>query len=183
MTNKAQRSMGKSELLILLGERDARIESLEKTVSDIRNRNAELQSQINDLQSQKAESAVSFGAFENAGSIAEASIQVSNVFLAAQNSADKYLEGIRNMESNARDESERIIRLAQEDANALIVSANRECAEREEREKTYIDSLWSEMQEKLMQFYNQYSELGELFTKTKFQIRPDSPSQTADVTE
>ena len=170
MNDKPHRSMGKAELLVLLGERDARIDTLEKTVSDIRERNAELQEEVRELQTKNQESERSLASFETAGSIAEASIQVSNVFLAAQNSADKYLEGIRELEKNARDESERIIMHAQEDANALIVSAQRDCSEREAREKQYIDSLWSEMQEKLLQFYDKYSELGELFAKTKFRL-------------
>ena len=170
MNDKPHRSMGKAELLVLLGERDARIDTLEKTVSDIRERNAELQEEVRELQAKKQESERSLASFETAGSIAEASIQVSNVFLAAQNSADKYLEEIRELEKNARDESERIIMHAQEDANALIVSAQRDCSEREAREKQYIDSLWSEMQEKLLQFYDKYSELGELFAKTKFRL-------------
>jgi len=175
MAEKTPRTMGKSELLMTLGERDARIATLEKTVKDLQERNNDLIERNRELLASNAAKDVSFGPFENAGSIAEASLQVSNIFTAAQESADKYLEGIRDMEKNARHESERIITEAHENANALIVSANRECSDREAREKEYVDTLWHDMQERLLQFYDKYSELGELFSKTKF------PTQLNDV--
>ena len=169
MADKALRSLGKPELLTMLEERDAQIETLEKTVKE--------------LNARESEKAISFGSFENAGSIAEASLQVSNVFIAAQNSADKYLEGIREMAANSKQEADRIIAQASAEAEALVLAAEQKCADREAREKAYIESLWSEMQEKLLQFYAKYSELGELFAKTSFPPRSDAASKVDSTNE
>ena len=160
MIEKTPRFAGKAELIRLLSQRDAKIASLEKTVSELREHDRD--------------KALSFESFENAGSIAEASLQVSNIFSAAQESADKYLESIREMEKNSRQEADRIIASAKTEAEALVSAAEQKCAEREAQEKAYIDSLWVDLQTKLLEFYERYSELGELFAKMNFAPSPDN---------
>ena len=72
------------------------------------------------------------------------------------------------METRSRLEADRIIAQAATEADALILAAERECAERETREKEYVDSIWVDLQDKLLQFYEKYSELGELFAKMDY---------------
>lgn len=59
---------------------------------------------------------------ENAGSIAEAAISLSNVFEAAQDAADRYLADIRRMHDEAAQELE----AAQKKASEIIAAAYQE---------------------------------------------------------
>ncbi|MBQ8688413.1 MAG: DNA repair protein [Ruminococcus sp.] len=76
--NRKLRRMRKIELLELLLEQEKEIETL-------RTENERLQKE-NDIQRLK---------IENAGSIAEASLQLSGIFEAAQKAADLYLRSVR----------------------------------------------------------------------------------------
>lgn len=78
---------------------------------------------------------------KNAGSIAEASLELSNVFAEAQKAADIYLENIRRQEEESKQRTEAIIRSMEENCrlaedkvketcNALRAATENECAEK-----------------------------------------------------
>ena len=67
---------------------------------------------------------------ENAGSIAEAAVALSNVFEAAQDAADRYLEDIRMLREQAAEE----LKEARAEATRILQQARQEAANiREEK--------------------------------------------------
>ncbi|MBQ4266396.1 MAG: hypothetical protein IJB85_12875 [Clostridia bacterium] len=87
MKEKPIRKMSREELLELLIQYTDEKEALEHKVAQLEEKLALAQKQLSDR-------AI---AISRAGSIAEASIQLSGVFEAAQKAADQYLENIRRM--------------------------------------------------------------------------------------
>ena len=74
---------------------------------------------------------------ENAGSIAEAAVQISGVLEAAQAAADQYLLSIRaataDMDQSAQSQSERLVQDAQSRAQALENEAEKQVSEKWDR--------------------------------------------------
>lgn len=66
---------------------------------------------------------------ENAGSIAEAAISLSNVFEAAQDAADRYLKDIHRM----HEEAARTLETAKKEAEQILSAARAEAAKIESR--------------------------------------------------
>ena len=80
MSNKSLSKLSRKELLDLLYEQEKRLEELES-------RNKELEAQIEDRKIKIAK----------VGSIAEASLALSNVFAEAQKAVDRYLENVQGI--------------------------------------------------------------------------------------
>ena len=110
MTDKELRRMGRRELLELLvaqsRENDRLREQLERADRLLNDRRLQI---------------------EQAGSIAEAALQVNQVFTAAQRAADQYLENIRALSAR----QEEICRQREEEssrkAEAMLAEAERRC--------------------------------------------------------
>ena len=88
MTEKEFRKLSRLELLEILTEQSRRIEELSQKLEEAEKK----------LQSRKLQ-------IEKAGSIAEASLQLNRVFEAAQAAADQYLENVRYINENRREEN------------------------------------------------------------------------------
>ena len=88
MTEKEFRKLSRLELLEILTEQSRRIEELSQKLEETEKK----------LQSRKLQIA-------KAGSIAEASLQLNRVFEAAQAAADQYLENVRYINENRREEN------------------------------------------------------------------------------
>ena len=88
MTEKEFRKLSRLELLEILTEQSRRIEELSQKLEEAEKK----------LQSRKLQ-------IEKAGSIAEASLQLNRVFEAAQAAADQYLENVRYINENKREEN------------------------------------------------------------------------------
>lgn len=80
MTNKELKRLNRAELLEMLLEQSKEVERLK-----IQN-----QQLISQLESRQIK-------IDNAGSIAEAALQLNEVFAAAQKAADQYLENVRQL--------------------------------------------------------------------------------------
>lgn len=148
MTEKELRSLKKTDFLKIIQEQELEIEQL---TSD----NGRLKQQL-------AERVISL---EKAGSIADASLQVTEIFKAAQESADIYLENIRDMENRVKADAGWIEKVAREKADAMVKEAEEKCTEREQQERQRVESMWQELQDRLMQLLRSYSDLGELVRK------------------
>jgi cell division septum initiation protein DivIVA len=61
----------------------------------------------------------------NAGSIADAAIEINNCLQSAQNAADQYLNEIKAMREETEAERQRILKEAQAAAEAILASAQR----------------------------------------------------------
>ena len=102
--------------------------ALKQTEDRLRAENAALSAQLQERQIH----------IENAGSIAQAALELNNVFAAAQAAADDYLHSVQssladtnataaNTLSQARSEAKRILEQAQADADSLKAQAQQEC--------------------------------------------------------
>ena len=80
MSNKSLSKLSRSELLDLLYEQEKRLENLE-------NRNKQLEAELADRKIK----------ISKVGSIAEASLALSNVFAEAQKAVDRYLENVQGI--------------------------------------------------------------------------------------
>ncbi|MBR0420869.1 MAG: hypothetical protein IJI66_17030 [Erysipelotrichaceae bacterium] len=80
MSNKSLSKLSRSELLDLLYEQEKRLEDLE-------NRNKQLEAELADRKIK----------ISKVGSIAEASLALSNVFAEAQKAVDRYLENVQGI--------------------------------------------------------------------------------------
>lgn len=110
MTDKELRKLNRTELLELL--------------IDSEKRNEELQAELEHLREAKSERQIRLS---NAGSIAEAALEINGVLQAAQAAADQYLESIEEMRKEAQMESQRMLDEARAKCAAMEEKARREC--------------------------------------------------------
>ena len=146
MKEKNIRHMSKTELLELL-------RSQEEELLDLHAENENLGEQLKDRKLEIA----------NAGSIADASLSVNKIFEAAQLAADQYLMNVR---LRADEDAEKILRMKadmERQLEDLKAKANAECAEREEREKQYVDALWHELEKKLDEYEKAHPHMNKEF--------------------
>lgn len=84
---------------------------------------------------------------ENAGSIAEASLALNDIFIVAQNAADQYLEEVREANANAEEWAMQIIVNAQQQADRLTRETTRECAAMRQQTEEEIKVLWDNLRQ------------------------------------
>ena len=84
--NKELKKLNRKELLEILLEQTKRIEELETEVDNLKNK----------LESKKV-------IFKNAGSLADASLQLSGIFNVAQEAAEIYLNNIKDLKEKVQD--------------------------------------------------------------------------------
>lgn len=121
MADRELRRMHRAELIEI-------IYALKQSEDQLKAQNAALTAQLQDRQLR----------LESAGSIAQAALELNNVFTAAQAAADDYLHSVQasvadtnataaNTLSQARSEAKRILEQAQADADSLKAQAQQEC--------------------------------------------------------
>lgn len=139
MTDKELQKLKRTELLEIML-------NLKSDLDKEKEENLKLKNQLNEKNI----------ALEKSGSIAEASLELSGIFNAAQQAADVYLENIRKMHAdqeivyndsiaNAKREAEEIIAKAQKEASNLKAQTDIECRSRlktteEECQKKIVDT-------------------------------------------
>lgn len=106
MTDKKLKRLSHSELLEILIDQMKKNELLEKELEEAKSK----------LESRRI-------ICDNAGSVAEASLQLNDVFISAQNAAQQYLENIKRMSAEAEEEKKRIIEDAKRKADEIIRSS------------------------------------------------------------
>lgn len=144
MTDKELKKLSRVDLLEMLVSQSKEIERLQALLDEA---NAKLDSRVI--------------AISEAGSIANASLQLSGVFTAAEEAASQYLENIKLLS----DQQEARCR-EMEDACAARCEAMR--AETEEyckQEKQNADIYWKSVSAKLQSFYDEHQGLRKLLAK------------------
>ena len=121
MTDKEIRKLSRLELLELM-----------VTISE---ENDVLRQKADDLQKQLDARSIDI---DSAGSIAEASLELSGVFEAAQDAADRYLENIRKIGISAK-----------KDADRMIAKAKKTCADMEKAAEKQVDEKWKSLKKML----------------------------------
>lgn len=117
---------------------------------------SQLREQLQVTQAQLAERQL---AVEEAGSIAQAALQLSGIFENAQQAADQYLENVASL--HARQEADYLQRLAEADQQAqqLLQAAQQQCSSLEQQAQTKADYYWDVLSDKIARLYRESPEL------------------------
>ena len=134
MTNEELKKLSRKDLLELLVAQGREQEKLQ----------AELEQAKKDLREQELH-------IEQAGSIAEAALQVNGVFEAAQAAAQQYLDNIRERSENV----EALCARREEESR-------RRCQAMEEEARRKAEAYWTEISVRLKKFYEEHQALREL---------------------
>lgn len=110
MTQKELKHLSRGELLQML------IEQVEE--------NQELKSALSQAQTELKNRRI---ALDNAGSIAEAALQLNGVFSSAQNACEQYLKNIRLYCKQQKDAAARLVEESRAEAERLLAEARQEC--------------------------------------------------------
>lgn len=105
-----------------------RYQQIEKELTD---ENALLKKQLEDRRTK----------IETAGSIAEASLAIHDVFAAAQKAADQYVDEVKDSVANVKQTTDKMILDAQHKADAIRSEAEEECSELRLRTKMDCDRM------------------------------------------
>ena len=114
-------------------------------------------------------------AVENAGSIAEAALQLNGIFTAAQDAAAQYLENIQQLssrqeeisarlENESREKAERLLAETEAKCQALETDTTAKCDAMIQQAKLESESYWQTVSEKLEAFYRDHAGLKELLS-------------------
>lgn len=134
MTDKDLQKLKRIELLEILIEQGKTIERLEKELASA---NKKLEDRNIHL--------------TEAGSIADAAVQISGIFEAAQSAAHIYLENVQKMEQTTKDRCEEMERETLEKCQNMIIEAEKS-----------VDKKWEEISERLEDFYNTHRGMKEM---------------------
>lgn len=163
MTEKELRKLGRVELLKLLLEQSKENQTLRE-------------------QLQTAEKALADKTLhiDQAGSIAEASLQLSGVFQAAEEACRQYTENVKQLsqrqesicaqrEKESQEQAARILAEARQQAEETTAVAQKQCAEMLEKAKTESQQCWNAISEKITTISNEHAELRHLLSQVHAQ--------------
>ena len=150
MADRELRRMHRAELIEI-------IYALKQSEDQLKAQNAALTAQLQDRQLR----------LEKAGSIAQAALELNNVFAAAQAAADDYLHSVQanladtdaaaaNTLSQARSEAKRILEQAQADADSLKAQTRQECSAMVEQAEQEVQQRWQTFDRKANALLDQY---------------------------
>ena len=110
---------------------------------------------------------------DQAGSIAEAALQLNGVFEAAQASAQQYLDSVESLANRKANQAERqqcddLLKRTQWRCIKMEEETKLCCAQMLERAKVESQSYWDEVLDKLDAYYNQRTPLRQLLTQLIF---------------
>ncbi|MGM9545355.1 MAG: hypothetical protein ACI3VI_02135 [Vescimonas sp.] len=158
MTDKELKRLSRGELLEMLIQQSKELELLRK--------------QLNAAQTalQNREIAIT-----NAGSIAEAALQLNGVFTAAQDACQQYMENICHLSQNqericaqrdaeSQAEAKRIVEEARKESEALEHETRMMCAEMVTKAKAESQAYWDEVSRRLVAFSTEHAELQQLLS-------------------
>lgn len=95
---------------------------------------------------------------QNAGSIAEASLQLNGIFQAAQNAADQYLLNLKNCDAVCQQKEAE----AQKKAAAILQDAQANAQRLEAQAKENAEAYWQSVSVRLEKFYQEHNGLREM---------------------
>ena len=150
MADRELRRMHRAELIEILY-------ALKQSEDQLKAQNAALTAQLQDRQLR----------LEKAGSIAQAALELNNVFAAAQAAADDYLHSVQasladtdaaaaNTLSQARSEARRILEQAQADAEQKRTQTEADCKAMVEQAEQEVQQRWQAFDRKANDLLDQY---------------------------
>ena len=158
MTDKELKRLSRGELLEMLIQQSKELERLRK----------QLDAAESALQNREI-------AITNAGSIAEAALQLNGVFTAAQDACQQYMENICHLSHNqericaqrdaeSQAEAKRIVEEARKESEALEHETRMMCAEMVTKAKAESQAYWDEVSRRLVAFSTEHAELQQLLS-------------------
>ncbi len=142
-------NLSKNEMMMVMHDQEQEIERLKAKVS-------ELQATIDNYEIK----------VEEAGTLAEASAQINNLFEAAQATVETYIE---NMKKRA-EKSEEILADVQKQADGIISEAEAVAQKRLAAADVEIDEKWAVIESRLLVLYESHKGLKELVESGIFTI-------------
>ena len=142
-------NLSKNEMVMVMHDQEQEIERLKAKVS-------ELQATIDNYEIK----------VEEAGTLAEASVQINNLFEAAQATVETYIE---NMKKRA-EKSEEILADVQKQADGIISEAEAVAQKRLAAADVEIDEKWAVIESRLLVLYESHKGLKELVESGIFTI-------------
>lgn len=142
MTDKEFKRLKRSQLIEIIYE-------LQLEQEKINREKEELQKKIDGWQCKIAE----------AGSIAEATVALSDIFDVAQRTADKYLAEIHFMNTSSEQKYNETISEAQQKAAQIIEEAEKKSSEKLQHTEEEIQKKWDYFQQNVTKLLNAHSEL------------------------
>lgn len=145
MNQKELRKLNRVELQDLIQEQNAVIEKL--------------QLRVEELQDQLADRTVKI---EQAGTLADAAVQISGVLEAAQKAAEQYLENIRVMSERQQDICTKKEEESKAKCRSYEMKVKQRCAELERTTEEQVNARWNEFSMKVDQCLQAHGELKEI---------------------
>lgn len=99
------------------------------------------------------------GILNNAGSIAEAALQVNGVFEAAQKACEQYIDNIKNLSKRQEVICDQKMKECEEQTQKMLKDAQIECDMMKAKAKVEAEGYWNEVSTRLENFYREYNEL------------------------
>ncbi len=119
---------------------------------EMKKREVELQNQLDEANKKLEDRTIRL---QSAGSIAEASLAINDIFTVAQQSANDYLSSIRAAQEESkqliqltRAKSEEVIATTKSKAQQIMNDANQECASKKEETQKLVDAQLQEAETK-----------------------------------
>lgn len=145
MTDKELKKLSRVQLLELLLEQTRRADDLEQQLQNAREQLRSRSIQV-----------------EEAGSLAEAALELNGVFSAAQQAADQYLQNVRSRNvilDEARQEAQKILEDAKRRAENLDRETEEACRRKTEKAEQDARRYWTELTGKFTAYMEQHPEL------------------------
>lgn len=116
----------------------------------------DLHAQLQELQSQLDSRQLMV---EEAGSIAQAALQLSGIFENAQQAADRYLENVASINERKEADYQQRLAEAEQQAQAILQAAQQECQDMERNARVKSDYYWDVLSHKIACLYEEHAGL------------------------
>lgn len=165
MADKNLKWARKSELLSIIAAQDQELEALKEVNHQLQRELAEAKAQLEDRSIR----------LSKAGSIADASMEINQMFERAQNTANLYLDSIKErkeeqenfcirMETESRLEADKLVSESQETADMLLSIAQKRSEKIMKKAREESQAYWDDLREKLDAFYESHEGLKEILS-------------------
>ncbi len=142
-------NLSKNEMMMVMHDQEQEIEKLKAQVS-------ELQAKLDNYEIK----------ISNVGSLAEASAQINDLFVAAQATVDTYIENVKKQEAR----SEEALAEVERQSNEIIAEAEAVAQKRLEAADAEIEEKWAVIESRLLVMYDSHKGLKELVESGIFTI-------------
>lgn len=142
-------NLSKNEMIMVMHDQEQEIEKLKAQVS-------ELQAKLDNYEIK----------ISNVGSLAEASAQINDLFVAAQATVDTYIENVKKQEAR----SEEALAEVERQSNEIIAEAEAVAQKRLEAADAEIEEKWAVIESRLLVMYDSHKGLKELVESGIFTI-------------